>query len=80
MARHMGRVSRPSAPGKPRSLGHRATLNAIDTYLQATCPYVRSLIIPIHPSIASQSNQGERLDIDKAEASRAVLRGEKVTE
>ena len=76
MARYISLVSRPAAPGKPSSLGHPATLSAIDTHLEATFPYVRK-INHTDPSIRcfARSNQGERLDVDEAEANRAVFTG-----
>ena len=51
------------------------TLGAINTRLEATCPYVRACSIPIHPYAASHSNQGERAEDDEAEANRAVFTG-----
>ena len=75
MARYISHASRRAAPGKPSSFGHWASLSAIDTHLGVTCPYVKKIIILIHQFIASRSNQGERLDVDEAEANRAVFTG-----
>ena len=52
----------------------RPLVQSIPT-LGATCPYVRNIIILIHPFAASRSNQGDRLDVDEAEANRAVSTG-----
>lgn len=51
------------------------TISAINTHLEATCPYARSCIVLTHPSAATLRNQGESPDEDEAEANRAVFTG-----